>query len=390
MCRVTQPYPPRQQPPGQWGQQPGWPAQQVQPGWNQPQQGFGQPNWQQQPGGFRAPTQAGYPQRPQQGYPQPPQGGYGPPQRGGNPLGRILIMLVAVCGVLLVGVVVANMMSGRTPGADPRPTETYTPPPPDMNPPEIPQPKTYGEATEWLENNPFYQQRIVIPTDCNNMQPVDAVNASETELNAHLQLLTACLLKVWNAPIEAAGFVMPRPPATVYSQPIKTACGTLDDLRNASYCGGDQRIYYGMKLPSVFPPELRNTKFLMEMVLGHEFGHAIQYRTGIGVATLAWEQRVTSKAEANVFSRRLEMQADCFAGMWVSAVAPSQGLSGADLDALKTIAYNLGDDILSGRPDIDSGHGSGKNRQKWFTTGLTGGPVIGQCNTYVAPKSEVR
>ena len=129
---MTQPFPPRQQQnPGQWGQQPGWPGQQVQQGWNRQQQGFGQQNWPQpqQPGGF----QQGYPQQgyPQQGYQQP--GNFRPapsPQRGGgNPLGRILIMLVAVCGVLLVGVIVANMMSGRTPGADPRPTETYTPPP---------------------------------------------------------------------------------------------------------------------------------------------------------------------------------------------------------------------------------------------------------------------
>ena len=407
---MTQPYPPRQQPyPQQWGQPQGWPAPQPQQGWNRaPQPGFGQPAWPQpggyqrpgqQPGGFQQPggyQQGGFQQqgRPQQpGYPQryPQPGGFAPPpapQRGRSPLGRVLVLLVAVCGLLLVGVVVANMVNG-TPGAGPRPAETYTPPPPDMNPPALPAPKTYGEATEWLQNNPFYQQSITVPTDCNDLQPVDALNATEDELNAHLQDLTACLMKVWQGPVEAAGFVMPRPPATVYNQPIQTACGKLDSV-NASYCGGDQRIYYAKPLPKIFPKELQGQKFLMEMILGHEFGHAIQARTGISISSTAWEQRVASKAEANVFSRRLEVQADCLAGMWIQAVAPSQGLGSSELDGLRKIAYNLGDDVLSGKPNIDSGHGLGATRQRWFDTGLSGGPGVAQCNTYTVPDGQVR
>ena len=72
--------------------------------------------------------------------------------------------------------------------------------------------------------------------------------------------------------MEAAGFQLPRPPATTYTKPIQTACGALDKV-NASYCGADQRIYYSAELPNVFPPEVRNTPFLMEMIIAHEFGH---------------------------------------------------------------------------------------------------------------------
>ena len=433
---MTQPYPPGQQPNPQWGQPQGWPAPPPQQGWNRaPQQNFGQPAWPQPPGhqqpgfqqsgfqqgGFQQPgfqqggfqPPAGYPQQgapqqygaPQPQYPQQPQqGGYRqpgyPPQpgsfappppaprRGGGGLGRILILAVAVCGFLLIGVVLANMLNG-TPGAGPRPTETYTPPPPEMNPPALPVPKTYGEATDWMQNNPLYQQSITIPTDCNNLQPIDALNATEEELQNHLQELTACLMKVWQAPVEAAGFQLPRPPATVYNQPIQTACGKLDSV-NASYCGGDQRIYYAKPLPKIFPKDIQGQKFLMEMVLGHEFGHAIQARTGISISSSAWEQRVSSKAEANVFSRRLEVQADCLAGMWIQAVGPSQGLGSNDLDGLRKVAYNLGDDVLSGKPNIDSGHGLGATRQRWFETGLTGGPGVGQCNTYTVPSGQVR
>ncbi len=347
----------------------------------QPPGGFQQPGYPQQPAGY--PQQPGYPP----GYPQRPGGFQAPPPRR-NPLGRVLVMLVAVCGLLLAGVVVANMIGGSD-GTSPRPTETYTPPPPDMDPPPLPVPKTYAEATEWLTKNPIYQQSTTIPTDCNSLTPIDALNATEDELNDHLQDLTACLLKVWHQPVEAAGFLLPRPPAIVYNQPIQTACGKLDSV-NASYCGADQRIYYAKPLPKIFPKDLQNTKFLMEMVLGHEFGHAIQARTGISISSSAWEQRVSSKAEANVFSRRLEVQADCFAGMWINAIARSQNLGSNDLENLRTIAYNLGDDVLSGKPNIDSGHGLGNTRKRWFTTGLTGGPAIAQCNTYTAPSSEVR
>ncbi|MFT4218355.1 MAG: neutral zinc metallopeptidase [Micropruina sp.] len=422
---MTQPFPPRQQPyPQQWGQPQGWPAQASQPGWNRPQPGFGQPSWPQQPGyqqpgvfappgyqqpggrqqsgflppGFQQPgaQQRGYPppggfQRPtgvQPGYPPQP-GGFQPaPQRGRSPLGKVVLLVAMACGLLLAGIVVANLVTGSD-GTSPRPAETYTPPPPDMNPPEPPVPTTYGEATEWLQNNAVYQQSTTIPTDCNNLKPIDALNATEAELNAHLQDLTACLLKVWHGPVEAAGFVLPRPPATVYSQPIQTACGKLDSV-NASYCGGDQRIYYAKPLPTIFPKDLQNTKFLMEMIIGHEFGHTIQARTGISISGAAWEQKVGSKAAANVFSRRLEMQADCFAGMWTHAVAQSQGLTAADLDRLRTITYNLGDDVLSGKPNVDGGHGLGMTRKRWFDVGLNGGPSLSQCNTYTSPDSQVR
>ena len=153
--------------------------------------------------------------------------------------------------------------------------------------------------------------------------------------------------------------------------------------------GADQRIYYAKPLPKIFPKDLQGQKFLMEMVLAHEFGHAIQYRTGIGISSMALEQKATTKAAANVYSRRLEMQADCMAGIWVNSVGDSQGLSNSDLDALKQIAYNIGDDVLTGKQNIDEGHGLGRSRQGWFTTGL-GSSQVGVCNTWVAPASSVR
>jgi predicted metalloprotease len=76
--------------------------------------------------------------------------------------------------------------------------------------------------------------------------------------------------------------------------------------------------------------------------------------------------------------------------MWVRAVADSQGLNNGDLNALKQIAYNIGDDVLTGKENLDEGHGLGATRQKWFEAGLGSNGSIGQCNTYTVPDRQVR
>ncbi|MBK8459074.1 MAG: neutral zinc metallopeptidase [Micropruina sp.] len=290
-------------------------------------------------------------------------------------------------GTTTGGSTTGGTTTGGTTTTPPVQEDPYTAPPPDMSPPKLPAPETYTEATAWLEKNAVYKASITAPTTC-AMKPIDALGASTAELEAHLQALTACLMRVWEKPLTAAGYVLPRPPATVYTSPINTACGKMEKV-NASYCGADQRIYYAKPLPRIFPENLQRANFLMEMILAHEFGHTIQARTGIIISELAWEQKV-GKPDANVYSRRLEMQADCLAGMFTQTVAPSQGLSADDIARLKVLAFNLGDDVLSGDPAIDSGHGRGKNRQAWYTRGLDGSLSIGQCNTFTVAASSVR
>lgn len=267
-----------------------------------------------------------------------------------------------------------------------RPTSTYTAPPPDKNPPDLPQPETYGEAKDWLLNNAVYAQSIANPTVC-DLPEVNPTTASKAELTKHLNDLTACLMAVWERPLKNAGFKMPRPPATVYTEPITTGCGTLDEV-NAVYCAADQRIYYAMPIYKIFPKDLQQARFLIEVIIGHEFGHAIQARSGILISSAAWQQQV-SESEGRVFSRRLETQADCLAGMFTSAVGPSSGLTQSDLATLKKLTYNLGDDVLSGQAGYDGDHGSGKSRQRWFTSGVET-VSIGSCNTYDVPASQVR
>lgn len=361
---------------------------------------------------------AGYQQAPA-GYPQPYPPQYQPPRppKRSSPIKSVLLGLVLVVGIGLFAMSLMSFLFGDENGGGTAtgrpstvvttevptigPTQTESPPPtatpsrpvdtwqapePDFSPPDLPVPETYGEAKDWLVDNAAYAESVLNPTLC-DLRPIDASRASVDELTVHLNLLTACLMKVWQEPITDAGFKLPRPPVTVYNEPITTGCGELNEV-NAVYCGADQRIYYAKPVYRIFPENLQDARFLVEMIIAHEFGHAIQGRTGILISSAAWQQQGT-EAEGRVFSRRLETQADCLSGMFQSAVAEGAGLTGNDLATLKELTFNLGDDVLTGQAGYDGDHGLGKNRQRWFTAGFET-TSIGTCNTYVVPNSQVR
>ena len=133
----------------------------------------------------------------------------------------------------------------------------------------------------------------------------------------------------------------------------------------------------------------QDSKYAGDYVMAHEFGHAIQGRTGI-LTSRNWLLSETPEKDVQLqLRRRTEVQADCFAGMFLRSVSVSRGLTQADADALQKDFYNGGDDVLSGDPDFVGDHGRGASRQFWGTTGL-GTSEAGKCNTFVAPASQVR
>jgi predicted metalloprotease len=306
----------------------------------------------------------------------------------------VLLGLVAVIAVGFFAISLQHYLTADVSVAQQPLPETVEPPAeqipePDFNPPDIPIPDTYEEARQWLDDNAVYAESVTVPTDC-ALTEVDATTAGVRELEDHLNNLTGCLWMVWHKPLEAAGFVMPRPPVTVYDQPITTACGDQDSI-NAVYCAGDQRVYYAQALHRVFPPEIGRIPFMPDMVIGHEFGHAIQARTGILISELAFEQQATEDKDteqAEVLSRRAEQQADCLAGQFLQSVAQASGMTSDNLAGLQTVSANLGDDVLTGKPGYVGDHGSSEARQRWFTTGLTQ-TSIAQCNTWTVPDDQV-
>lgn len=373
----------------QWGgpvgtQQP-WPGTGVQQPWGQPAA------WNQPQGQYGGPQ--GYPAMP--GY-QPAPGGFQPaprPPRQGSPMKLMLLGLVAVIAVGFFFVSLMNYLNAEEQvGPVPQPGQTSAPPvgvpEPDFDPPKLPIPKTYQEAEQWLVSNALYEQSVEVPTNC-TLGRMDPVGADPQELEAHLNNLTGCLMMVWQGPMERAGFLMPRPPVTVYSEPITTACGSLE-THNAVYCSGDQRVYYATDLHEVFQrtPEVASIEFMVDMVIGHEFGHAQQARSGILISSAAFEQQL-EEAEAVWFSRRAEQQADCWSGVFLNAVSQASQMTPEEQQALRQVAHAIGDDVLTGRPDFEGDHGLGANRERWFATGQ-GTNQAGVCNTWVVPKDQVR
>ncbi|PIE99474.1 MAG: hypothetical protein CR979_02915, partial [Propionibacterium sp.] len=265
--------------------------------------------------------------------------------------------------------------------------DAYQVPPPDLNPPPIPIPKRLSTARSWLVNNDLYNQRTPRPIRC-ELGNIDMRSASNKQIERHLNKAMACMMRTWGPTLDEAGFVAVRPSITVYSRPISNRCGTTD-MGNAQYCTADQQVYVASDLLQRLMPSRKKTRFVGETILAHEFGHAIQARSGIFASEFIFEDKARSKKEKNNLSRRLEMQADCFAGLFIGSIAESTKLKPAEAATLVKLAHSMGDDVLSGRSQIDGNHGLGKNRKYWLKQGLHDDKVS-VCNTFTANANQVR
>ena len=371
----------------QWGQgyggQQGRPQQQ----WGPPTQQWGPPTQQ-----WGQPTQQWGAQQQSWGAVSSPnryQPRSRPPRRGGSALRTLVIVI----GVIVLGMVVVSLLTEPETG-DPSPqtppgeyqNESYQVPPIDTDPPELPMPETYGEATDWMVNNAIYSSEIAVPVRC-EAQPIDLANASMSVLQDHMNEFTGCLMRVFGPAVEQAGYVAVRPSVTIYTSEVQTRCGSMP-RQNAAYCAADQQVYYAADLPAIIPYQLQGSPYVVESVVAHEFAHAIQARTGILISEAAWEQN-SGEADANAFSRRLEVQADCWSGQFINPVGTSVGLDDNDVQQLSLLFYSIGDDQLSGDPSIEGNHGHGDSRRSWFLEGI-GTTSMGACNTFDAPAAAVR
>lgn len=364
--------------------------------WGQQGQRYGAPTqWRNQPNQWGTAPRQQVTWSPQTS--QIPHTGYGgvygrpPARRGGS--GNALRMLILAIGAIIAGMIVISMLSSVDDPGGPVVTdpgqyqnEEYQVPPIDTNPPELPMPTTYGEASQWLVDNPIYNANVSMPVRC-EAQPIDLMNASKTELEDHFNELTGCLMRVFGPSLESVGFIPVRPSVTVYSSEINTRCGTMPRM-NAAYCSADQQVYYASDLPQIIPAQLRNTNYVVESVIAHEFAHAIQGRAGILISSAAWEQN-SNEATANEFSRRLEVQADCWSGQFMSSVGQSVGVDANGIDELARLFHSIGDDVLTGDPGIEGNHGRGASRMAWFLAGSQSSSM-GTCNAFNAAASEVR
>ena len=192
---------------------------------------------------------------------------------------------------------------------------------------------------------------------------------------------------------QGVGRAYKAPTLVLFRGQTRSGCGTAQSAMGPFYCPNDQKVYldtaFFEEMRSRFnacPPAEGACAFSQAYVVAHEIGHHVQNMLGILPKVHEAEQRARSEAEANAYSVRLELQADCLAGVWGAHSGQKLHLEQADVAAALQTANAIGDDALQratrGQVVPDSfTHGSSEQRQRWFTTGLRSGQ-ISACNTF--------
>jgi predicted metalloprotease len=165
-----------------------------------------------------------------------------------------------------------------------------------------------------------------------------------------------------------------------------TACGTGRSATGPFYCPGDQQVYIDLSFFRLMEQRFQvEGEFAQAYVIAHEVGHHVQKLLGISDQVHQAQQGI-SQTEGNKLSVRLELQADCFAGLWANQ--RKQVIEPGDVEAALAAATAIGDDALQRQsqgqvvPDSFT-HGSSAQRVRWFRRGLESGQVE-QCNTFDA------
>ena len=190
----------------------------------------------------------------------------------------------------------------------------------------------------------------------------------------------------WNPIFQQMGRDYAEPKLVLFTGAQQTACGTGQSAMGPFYCPGDQKVYIDL----AFYDDLArmsgaqgDNDFAQAYVIAHEVGHHVQHQLGIAGRVDA-AQRGAREEEANALSVRLELQADCFAGVWGNKT--SYQLDPGDVEEALAAATAIGDDRLQqksqGRIVPESfTHGSSAQRVRWFRRGLDSGDVR-QCDTF--------
>jgi predicted metalloprotease len=192
---------------------------------------------------------------------------------------------------------------------------------------------------------------------------------------------------VWQGIFQQAGGQYQNPKLVLFRNAVPTACGTGQTATGPFYCPGDHKVYIDLAFYDVLKDRLGAPgDFAQAYVIAHEVGHHVQNLLGTSEKVEAMRGKV-SEARYNALSVRLELQADCYAGVWAHhANADRQLLEAGDIEEAMNAAAQIGDDTLqrnAGRtvsPESFT-HGTSAQRQTWFKRGIDSGD-LNQCNTF--------
>lgn len=213
-----------------------------------------------------------------------------------------------------------------------------------------------------------------------------ARNGTTDEMRDFVATVLGDTEDTWQSIFEQAGEDYPEPTLTLFSGQVNSACGFASAATGPFYCPADQNLYIDLS----FYDQLRRRfgapgDFAQAYVLAHEVGHHVQNVLGV-LPKVRRRQQQMSEGDANALSVRIELQADCLAGVWAHHTQRRGLLEEGDIDEAVTAAEAVGDDALQrqtqGRVVPDSfTHGTSEQRAEWFGRGLESGSIEG-CDTF--------
>ena len=210
--------------------------------------------------------------------------------------------------------------------------------------------------------------------------------ANEEQLKTFISQVLASTEDVWSAYFQKQGKTYKAPKMVVFSQKTSSGCGEAQSNMGPFYCPVDQTVYLDLNFLATMKKQLgADGDFAFAYVIAHEIGHHVQNITGDLGKYQREEQRLKKEgqtAASNLVSVKIELQADCYAGLWGHYEHQTfQSLESTDFMEAFQAAKAVGDDTLGHTRRDTFSHGSAKMRQKWFKIGFNASDLAA-CNTY--------
>jgi predicted metalloprotease len=208
----------------------------------------------------------------------------------------------------------------------------------------------------------------------------------EEEWRQQVAVALADTEDVWSKAFAAMGGQYRKPTLVLFADAVESGCGFAQAAMGPFYCPADEKLYIDLRFYQLMEQKMgAGGDFARAYVVAHEVGHHVQNLLGISDQVHQLQQR--DPDSANQLSVRLELQADCFAGIYANGIGKyGDVLEAGDAEEAINAAKAVGDDTLqrsAGRAVVPDSftHGSAEQRMRWFTTGYRGGSVDA-CDTF--------
>jgi len=237
---------------------------------------------------------------------------------------------------------------------------------------------------ELLQGTQGQNRSQTLPAPSATSQTADS--GTSDDMKRFVSVVLADTEDVWQTLFQQGGQRYAEPTLVLFTDRVQSACGLAGSATGPFYCPGDQKLYIDLGFYRQLSDRFgASGDFAEAYVIAHEVGHHVQNLLGILPKFHELRQSM-SKREANEMSVRVELQADCFAGVWAHYEQQKGYLEAGDMQEALTAAAAVGDDNIQRQtqgyvvPDSFN-HGTSEQRQKWFRTGFDSGQING-CDTF--------